>query len=78
MHAHAAMSLSYAQRLARRKDLGGALGDPEVHEDVERWSAKCETLARWWSDAKHVVVYTGCEEARPSDVANGHGHGPCG
>lgn len=54
------MSLVYAQRLTRREDFGGRLGDEEILEAREDLFKKSELLARWWSEAKRVTVFTGC------------------
>lgn len=41
------MSAGYATKLSYREDLGGQLGDPELHDSTEDISTKAALLAEW-------------------------------
>ena len=43
------MSLGYADRLSFREDLGGRLGDPELHDSDQAVASKVAQLATWVS-----------------------------
>lgn len=53
------MSLGYAEKLSFREDLGGRLGDPELHEPAEAVEEKVAELARLVAGAARVVAFTG-------------------
>ncbi|KAL3132439.1 hypothetical protein ABBQ32_008995 [Trebouxia sp. C0010 RCD-2024] len=53
------MSAGYATKLSYREDLGGQLGDPELHDSTEDISTKAALLAEWLSQSSNVVAFTG-------------------
>ncbi|KAF8062076.1 SRT1 [Scenedesmus sp. PABB004] len=53
------MSLGYAERLSHREDLGGRLGDPELHEPPHVVWDKAAALAEHIRGAERVIAFTG-------------------
>ncbi|CAH0554013.1 unnamed protein product [Brassicogethes aeneus] len=52
------MATNYADGLSPYENKG-VLGAPEKFEDEEKVNEKCEILAEWIKNAKHIVVHTG-------------------
>ena len=59
MAASSSGSLGYCERLSYREDLGGTLGDPELHDAEDDVLAKSQALADAVGSAAHLVVFTG-------------------
>lgn len=49
------MSAGYATKLSYREDLGGQLGDPELHDSTEDISTKAALLAEWVLPVFHLL-----------------------
>ena len=51
------MSLGYADRLSYREDLGGRLGDIELHDSDEDVALKVAQLAEWVHTPHLYILY---------------------
>eukprot|EP00877_Chromochloris_zofingiensis_P004606 jgi/Chrzof1/14146/Cz08g26220.t1 len=53
------MSLGYASRLSHKEDLGGQLGDPEIHDHAQTVQMRVHQLAEMVKQASKVIAFTG-------------------
>mmetsp|Transcript_10585 Transcript_10585/g.38917 ORF Transcript_10585/g.38917 Transcript_10585/m.38917 type:complete len:443 (+) Transcript_10585:219-1547(+) len=67
------MSLSYAELLSFREDVGGTLGAPELSESSTDLDGKLQALTALVRGCKHLVVFTGAGISTASGIPDFRG-----